>query len=60
MCKDVWVEAYEQLWHRLKREPTEDEITDYIAARREELYERVAEEKRYEMSKMQPQRELQA
>ncbi len=60
MYKDVWIEANEQLWHRLKREPTEDEIVDYIAARREELYERVAEEKRYEMSKMQPQRELQA
>lgn len=46
MSKEVWVEAWEQLAHRLKREPTEDEIIDYIASREEALYERVAEQNR--------------
>lgn len=43
MSKEIWCEAHEQLSHLLKREPTEDEIIDYIAARKEELSERVAE-----------------
>lgn len=46
MSKEVWCEAYEQLSHRLKREPKEDEIIDYIASRHEELYELVAEQSR--------------
>lgn len=46
MCKDVWVEACEQLSHRLKREPSEDEIIDFIACREEELRERIGEQKR--------------
>lgn len=43
MSKEVWCEAYERLSHQLHREPTEDEIVDYIAAEREALYETVAE-----------------
>ena len=29
--KDQWINAFEQLEEELGREPTEDEITDYIS-----------------------------
>lgn len=46
MSKEVWCEAHEQLAHRLKREPTEDEIIDYISAREDSICDLVRENQR--------------
>lgn len=45
MYKEIWVEAAERLEHELKREPSEDEVIDYIAARQDELFQHLADQK---------------
>lgn len=39
MNKDEWIEAFEALEIELGREPTEDEIVDYISGRHSAAYD---------------------
>jgi hypothetical protein len=39
MSKEEWEEAKDALYEHLDREPTDDEIRDYISGRHDYLYE---------------------
>jgi hypothetical protein len=41
--KELDIEAEEQLWHQLKRQPTEDEIRDHRAANEDRIYDLLKE-----------------